>query len=214
MKFSRQEYWSGYPFFYLGYLPNSWVHPWSPTLQVDSLPSEPPGKPQDVSNSWYFWRVLEFIKYFSEDYFIYTPHNIPKGEIGPREEKCLAQGHVTNVKWQMQRLRHNWEHLWALRCTRVHTRTCTCTCTDGLAWVRSSPHFTPHQFRHRHLSECTSNEPLYWHNWKVFLNYMKVLTKLQKGYMVRLFSALGDIISSLGNRLWRWNQTEVSNDRY
>ena len=39
MGFSREEYWSGLPFLSLGDLPGS------PALQVDSLPSEPPGKP-------------------------------------------------------------------------------------------------------------------------------------------------------------------------
>ena len=45
MEFSRQEYWSGFPCPSPGYLPNLWVKPQSPTLQADSLPSEPPRKP-------------------------------------------------------------------------------------------------------------------------------------------------------------------------
>ena len=45
MGFSRQEYWSGLPFPSWGYLPNPGVKPRSPALQVDSLPSEPSGKP-------------------------------------------------------------------------------------------------------------------------------------------------------------------------
>ena len=45
MRFSRQEYWSGLPFPSWGYLPNPGVKPRSPALQVDSLPSEPSGKP-------------------------------------------------------------------------------------------------------------------------------------------------------------------------
>ena len=44
--FSRQECWSGLPFPSLGDLPNPGIKPRSPTLQVDSLPSEPPGKPR------------------------------------------------------------------------------------------------------------------------------------------------------------------------
>ena len=39
--FFRQEYWSGLPFPSLGELPNPGIEPWSPTLQVDCLPSEP-----------------------------------------------------------------------------------------------------------------------------------------------------------------------------
>ena len=45
MRFPRQEYWSGLPFPSPGNLPKPGVEHGSPTLQVDSLPSEPPGKP-------------------------------------------------------------------------------------------------------------------------------------------------------------------------
>ena len=44
-EFSRQEYWSGLPVPSPGYLPNPGIEPQSLTLQADSLPSEPPGKP-------------------------------------------------------------------------------------------------------------------------------------------------------------------------
>ena len=46
MGFSRQEYWSGQPFSSPGNLPDPGNKPRSPTLQADSLPSEPLGKPQ------------------------------------------------------------------------------------------------------------------------------------------------------------------------
>ena len=39
---SRQEYWSGLPFPSPGDLPNPGIEPRSPTLQADSLSSEPP----------------------------------------------------------------------------------------------------------------------------------------------------------------------------
>ena len=45
MEFSRQEYWSGLPFPSAGDLPSPGIEPKSPTLQADSLLSEPPGKP-------------------------------------------------------------------------------------------------------------------------------------------------------------------------
>ena len=45
MGFSRQEYWSGLPCPPPGHLPTQGIEPRSPTLRVDSLPSEPPGKP-------------------------------------------------------------------------------------------------------------------------------------------------------------------------
>ena len=43
MGFSRQEYWSGLPFSSPGDLPDSGTEPGSPALQVDALPSKPPG---------------------------------------------------------------------------------------------------------------------------------------------------------------------------
>ena len=46
MGFSRQEYWSGLPFPSPGDLPDPGIKPWSPALQVDVSPSEPPGKPE------------------------------------------------------------------------------------------------------------------------------------------------------------------------
>ena len=46
MAFSRPGYRSGLPFPSPGHLPNPGIKPRSPTLQVDSLPAEPPGKPE------------------------------------------------------------------------------------------------------------------------------------------------------------------------
>ena len=51
MAFSRQENWSGLPFPPPGDLPNSGIEPSSlasPALQADSLPTEPPGKPDSM----------------------------------------------------------------------------------------------------------------------------------------------------------------------
>ena len=44
MEFSRQEHWSVLPIPSPEDLPNPGIEPRSPTLQADSLPSEPPGK--------------------------------------------------------------------------------------------------------------------------------------------------------------------------
>ena len=46
MGFSRQEYWSGLPCPPPGGLPNRGIELRSLTLQMDSLLSEPPGKPK------------------------------------------------------------------------------------------------------------------------------------------------------------------------
>ena len=47
MGLSRQEHWTGLPFPSPGDLPKPGIELGSPTLQVDSLPSEPPGNSQD-----------------------------------------------------------------------------------------------------------------------------------------------------------------------
>jgi len=45
MEFSRQEYWSGFPFPSSGDLPNPGIKSRSPASQANALPSELPGKP-------------------------------------------------------------------------------------------------------------------------------------------------------------------------
>ena len=45
-RFSRQGYWSGLPCSPPGDLPHPGIEPTSPTLQADSLLSDPPGKPE------------------------------------------------------------------------------------------------------------------------------------------------------------------------
>ena len=47
MGFPRQDYWSGLPFPSPSDLPDLGIESGSPALQADSLPTEPPGKPQD-----------------------------------------------------------------------------------------------------------------------------------------------------------------------
>ena len=46
--FFRQEYWSELPCPLPGDLPNSGIKPKSPSLQTDSLPAEPQGKPKST----------------------------------------------------------------------------------------------------------------------------------------------------------------------
>ena len=53
MGFSRQEYCSGLPFPSPGDLPNSGIEPGSPTLQVDTLPSKPQGKPITLADFYF-----------------------------------------------------------------------------------------------------------------------------------------------------------------
>ena len=51
-EFSRQEYWSGLPFPSPGDLPDPGIEPGSPTLQAESLPSEPPEKSRIIHLQW------------------------------------------------------------------------------------------------------------------------------------------------------------------
>ena len=51
MEFSRQEYWSGFP--PPKDLSKPGMEPGSPTLQTDSLPSEPQGRPRTLSTIHY-----------------------------------------------------------------------------------------------------------------------------------------------------------------
>ena len=51
MEFSRSKYWSGKPFPSPGDLPNPGIKLRTPTLQADSLPAEPQGKPKNVNGS-------------------------------------------------------------------------------------------------------------------------------------------------------------------
>jgi len=49
MGFPRQEDWSGLAFVSPGGLPYPGFEPWSPALQPDSLPAEPPDKAKALS---------------------------------------------------------------------------------------------------------------------------------------------------------------------
>ena len=48
IELSSQEYWSGLPFPSPGDLPDPGIELWAPSLQADSLPSEPPRKPNRI----------------------------------------------------------------------------------------------------------------------------------------------------------------------
>ena len=71
MEFSRQEYWSGLPFPSPVDLPNPGIKPRSPTLQADSLPSVPPGKPINaVTYVFTKWQSLgEVLRLSKKIYF-------------------------------------------------------------------------------------------------------------------------------------------------
>ena len=56
--FSRQECSSGLPFPTPGDRSDPGIESWSPSLQTDSLPSEPPGKPLYIINLSYLGDFL------------------------------------------------------------------------------------------------------------------------------------------------------------
>ena len=86
MGFSRQEYWSGLPFPPPGNLPDPRIKLGSPALQVNSLPSEPPGNPW-----WIFRRVKQ-------------KHLNVLGFIGGASGK--------NSDYQFRRLKRCWFNPW------------------------------------------------------------------------------------------------------
>jgi len=57
-EFSRPAYWSGLLFPSPGDLPNPGIEPRSPSLQVDSLPAEPQGKPTPFRTKHQFGIIL------------------------------------------------------------------------------------------------------------------------------------------------------------
>ena len=59
MGFSRQEYWSGFPFPPLRDFPDPGIKLRCPTLQADCLPSEPPGNPLTIKGMREFWVVMK-----------------------------------------------------------------------------------------------------------------------------------------------------------
>ena len=65
MGFSRQEYWSGLPLSSPGDLPYREMKPRSPTLQMDSLPSKPPGKLLKVFSCITIYKFYNFTFHIS-----------------------------------------------------------------------------------------------------------------------------------------------------
>ena len=79
IRFFRQEYWSKLPFLPPGDLPDLGMEPGSPTLQADSLPAEPAGKPflsfpfiEKVFGAMYFTLVTSFNEAYSFWYLVFS----------------------------------------------------------------------------------------------------------------------------------------------
>ena len=67
MGFSRQESWSGLPCSPPENLPNPGIEPRAPALQADSLPFEPPGKPNFNLNRWKIFPIKIYIILHSQN---------------------------------------------------------------------------------------------------------------------------------------------------
>ena len=92
MEFSRQEYWSGLPFSSPGDLRNSGIKPRSPTLQADSLPSEPPEPANNV------------VRHIHGSYFLQVNKCLPINQWSAVDFHGLLQagtGHTLSLpKWK------------------------------------------------------------------------------------------------------------------
>ena len=108
--FSRQEYWSGLPSLTPGDLSDPGIESWFPSLQTDSLPSEPPGKPLYIIN---FSFLGDFLGEKSLQQFWFQAELI--GEVG-REIRCGKEVFVPSlmVGWHHQLDGMSLSKLWEL----------------------------------------------------------------------------------------------------
>ena len=74
MGFSRQEYWSGLPCPPPRDPPNPGIELRSPTLQADSLPSEPPGKPLSKLGKTRFSPTIKWVIFLPEQSLSISSH--------------------------------------------------------------------------------------------------------------------------------------------
>ena len=91
MEFSRQKYWSGFPFPSLGDLPDPGIKSGSPVSHADSSPSEPPGKPGGIASSVQLSRVRLFETPWTVAYQAPCPWDFPGNSTGV-DRHFLLQG--------------------------------------------------------------------------------------------------------------------------
>ena len=85
MGFPRQDYWKGLPCPSRGDPPNPGIKQRSPVLQADSLPSEPPGKPNDL------W--LGNSKFLCHSEYCYTAYFVIGTRLGQKAHIVLLISH-------------------------------------------------------------------------------------------------------------------------
>ena len=103
MEFSRQEYWSGLPFPAPGDLPDPGTEPRSPALLVDSLPTEPPGKP--IIKGYILNWVISFFKWTGDLVFKKLLVELLLGTLHSK----VFTGFFTQ-SWQLGEVDNNYPH--------------------------------------------------------------------------------------------------------
>ena len=98
MEFSRPEYWGGWPFPSPGCLPNSGIKPRSPTLQADSSPAEPPGKPYTLLSTWQMLTHLIPVTQWSKDSYLHFSDKVRHKKL-----RLIVKG-LRAKKWQTHAL--------------------------------------------------------------------------------------------------------------
>ena len=142
MEFSRQEYWRGLPFPSPGDVSDPGMEPGSPVLQVDSVPSEPPGKPN-------FYHKHSLIRDTRLQYCYIGP------ELGRYHKKEYKSGMgdqkqtkpLQNVCWKEQGLWSCIQILALLLAGPMNSRGLISTCVTG--WVLQSSERTGRENLHK-----------------------------------------------------------------
>ena len=166
-EFSRQEYWSGLPFPSPRDLPKPGIEPGSPTLQADSLPSEPPAMPPPpTANTITYPPVTE--SYISTSLILRTtlsgrlilsPH-LQTRKLKPREVNIPAQDYPAKSEvepeFELMKSDPGSRLLPALHCLS-HFSSYPCTNSDTSVFL--FPHFAFKESKLPYLSLTLSLLP-------------------------------------------------------
>ena len=113
MGFPRQEYWSGLPLQlwvdtpgFQGNLTNPRIELRSPSLQADSLPSEPPGKPQ-ITNKDQLCSTGNYTQYF----IIIYKERVSESPCGLLETNMILQINYASIKKLIKNLKNKRERM-------------------------------------------------------------------------------------------------------
>ena len=100
MGFSRQEYWSGLPFPSPGDLPNPGIESRFPTLQIDPLPSESPGRAT----------MMDYCLVIKRSKLVYMCNNTDKlqKDFCWLKETSLKTSHICSIYMKLSKKRKLW----------------------------------------------------------------------------------------------------------